>query len=236
MCLALLNEKVSTLKVIDPLEQDITNFLASDLDLLKQIESTKRLAELQKAYDEAMDSNIRIASIEEPLTKTRESYRDIALRAAICYDVVNCLKDLNVNYSLSFGQFNELFEEALHQFERFSTQQVIGKLTYSIFECTSRLMTEADRRVFSLLLAFEIEAAAGRLRVGEREFCIATSYGAMFMQALSGRAIAESKIWTTKKTFDWMNEEQYINLQVFIFIIIIIIIIISLLFSKKPDI
>lgn len=48
-------EKVETLKIIDPLEQDITNFLASDLDLLNNVEPTKKLSDLKKLYDEAVD-------------------------------------------------------------------------------------------------------------------------------------------------------------------------------------
>ena len=112
---ALLYEKVNTMKVIDPLEQDITDFLASDVDLLNNIESTKKLGDLKKAYDEAMDSNIRIAAIEEPLNKTRESFREIAVRASICFDVVSTLKELNLNYSLSFKQLSGLFDELLHE-------------------------------------------------------------------------------------------------------------------------
>ena len=48
-------EKVDTLKIIDPLEQDITDFLASDVNLLKSVEPTKKLSDLKKMYDEAVD-------------------------------------------------------------------------------------------------------------------------------------------------------------------------------------
>lgn len=51
----ILKEKVDTLKIIDPLEQDITNFLASDVDLLNNVEPTKKLSDLKKLYDEAVD-------------------------------------------------------------------------------------------------------------------------------------------------------------------------------------
>lgn len=46
---------MDTLKIIDPLEQHITNFLASDINLLESMEPTKRLSELKKLYDEAVD-------------------------------------------------------------------------------------------------------------------------------------------------------------------------------------
>jgi hypothetical protein len=52
-------EKVNTLKIIDPLEQDITDFLASDIDLLSSSEPTKRLSDLKKLYDEAVDRYLK---------------------------------------------------------------------------------------------------------------------------------------------------------------------------------
>lgn len=55
----LLQEKVNTLKIIDPLEQDITNFLASEIDLLNSVEPTKRLSDLKKSYDEAVDRFVK---------------------------------------------------------------------------------------------------------------------------------------------------------------------------------
>ena len=46
---------MNTLKIIDPLEQDITDFLASEVDLLNSVEPTKKLSDLKKLYDEAID-------------------------------------------------------------------------------------------------------------------------------------------------------------------------------------
>jgi len=114
----LLQEKVNMLKVIDPLEQDITDFLASDVDLLNSVEPTKRLSDLKKLYDEAIDSNVRIEIAEEPLIKTRESYREIASRGAICYDVILAMKEIDLNYILAFEQFKSTFDASLYQFER----------------------------------------------------------------------------------------------------------------------
>jgi hypothetical protein len=61
---------------------------------------------------------MRIEIAEEPLLKTRESYRQIATRGAICYSVVECLKEINSNYVLSFNKFMHIFNECLFQFER----------------------------------------------------------------------------------------------------------------------
>ena len=114
------------MKIIDPLEQDITNFLASEVDFLHNVEPTKRLSDLKKAYDEAIDSNFRIENAEEPLIKTRESYREIALRGAICYEVITCLKNMNASYAYPFQQFVKLFDDALFQFERFAIIHILN--------------------------------------------------------------------------------------------------------------
>jgi hypothetical protein len=64
-------------------------------------------------------SNLRIEAAEESLIKTRESYREIAQRASVCYDVIASLKEINPNYILSYQQFSELFDDSLYQFERY---------------------------------------------------------------------------------------------------------------------
>lgn len=110
--------------MIDPLEQNITDFLASDIDLLNSVEPTKKLSDLKKLYDEAIDTNIRIEVAEESLIKTRESYREIAQRGAICYDAILVMKEIDYNYILSFEQFQNAFDASLYQFERFVISQL----------------------------------------------------------------------------------------------------------------
>ena len=91
---------------------------------------------------------------------------------------------------------------------------MIGKLTQTVFTNVSRILNESDRKIYSILLSMEIESAAGRLRAGEREFIISPVYGAYFMQAITGKQISDSKHWSSKKPFDWMTDEQFLNLQV----------------------
>jgi hypothetical protein len=93
---------------------------------------------------------------EEPLIKTRESYREIAVRGAICYDVISSLRELNANYVFANNQFMAIFDEALYQFERSSTPQVIGKLTDGVILWQNRMMNESDRKVFAILLSTEV--------------------------------------------------------------------------------
>jgi dynein heavy chain len=155
---------------------------------------------------------LRIEIAEEPLIKTRESYREIALRGAICFEVIASLKALNCNYMLSFKKFKSIFDDSLYQFERSSTPQVISKLTLNIYNCVARMLSESDRKMFVILLSMEIEAAAGRLRPGEKEFVIAPAFG-LALQTMLNKQLSEHKYLTHKKPFDWMSEEQFQNLQ-----------------------
>jgi hypothetical protein len=102
------------------------------------------------------------------------------------------------------------------------------------------MMNETDKKVYALLLSFEvisrisffskdlivsqnifknvlnikIEAASSRLRLGEREFVISPSYGANFIQTVTSKPYIDHKLWQIKKSFDWMLDEQFQNLQV----------------------
>ena len=68
--------------------------------------------------------------------------------------------------------------------------------------------------LYSIYTIFQIEASANRLKPGEREFIISPLYGAMLMQATTNKQMTEHKYWANKKPFDWMLDEQFLNLQV----------------------
>ena len=57
---------------------------------------------------------------------------------------------------MSFREFETLFEESIYQFERSSTPQVIEKLTSSVFANVTRMMSDADKKLFSILLSVEV--------------------------------------------------------------------------------
>jgi dynein heavy chain len=78
----------------------------------------------------------------------------------------------------------------------------------------SLMITEHDKKIYAILLAMEIEATSDRINPGEKEYIISPSYGAAVMQSISGKQMTEHKYWQNKKPFDWMNEDQFSNLQV----------------------
>ena len=60
----------------------------------------------------------------------------------------------------------------------------------------------------------KIEASSNKLKPGEREFIISPIYGANLMQTITNKQMIDHKYWSTKKPFDWMLDEQFLNLQV----------------------
>lgn len=52
------------------------------------------------------------------------------------------------------------------------------------------------------------------MRPGEKEFIISPLFGAMVIQTLTNKNMTEHKHWSAKKPFDWMSDEQFLNLQV----------------------
>ena len=59
-----------------------------------------------------------------------------------------------------------------------------------------------------------MEDSGKKIHPGEKEFIISPSYGAAIMQALTNKQMVDHKYWSYKKPFDWMSDEQFVNLQV----------------------
>ncbi|CAF1032650.1 unnamed protein product [Adineta ricciae] len=218
----LLQEKVDTLKIIDPLRQNITNYLASDtINLLQSVEPTKRLSDLKKAYDEAIEGSKRVALQEESLFKTRNSYRRLALRAATCYNTLHYLQQLIPEYVMPLEHFLDLFDSCIFQSEKHSMNNVMTDLTKSAYMTIYRMLNDRDRRVFSIYFAMEIESFNRRqnqqfdsnLPSGEREFIVSPAWAATLLQKRSARASNEHRFLSYKKPFDWMTDEAFQNLQ-----------------------
>ncbi|CAF3351101.1 unnamed protein product [Rotaria sp. Silwood1] len=219
---ALLQEKVDTLKIIDPLRQNITNFLASDsLNLLQSVEPTKRLSDLKKAYDEAIEGSHRVAVQEENLFKTRNSYRKLAQRAATCYNIMHYVRQLSSEYVMPLEHFIDLFDSCIFQSEKHSMGAVMTEITKNAFITIYRTLNDRDRRVFAIYFAMEIESFNRRqnqqldsnIPTGEREFIISPTWAIALLQKRGARLPNEHRFWSYKKPFDWMTDEAYQNLQ-----------------------
>lgn len=68
--------------------------------------------------------------------------------------------------------------------------------------------------MFLLTLLSQLEDSAGRVGIGEREFLISPVLGSATMTALKQtEGPLSSAAAQTKKPFDWMQDEQFNNLQ-----------------------
>lgn len=64
-----------------------------------------------------------------------------------------------------------------------------------------------------MLCFAQMEDCAGRVGIGEREFLISPSFGALVMtSAVRNTDSASDKKFSKTKPFDWMQEDQYSNL------------------------
>ena len=103
--------------------------------MLQSVEPTKRLSDLKKAYDDAIEGYLNefnttditfflfcrshhVILQEESLFKTRNSFRKLAQRAAICYNTVHYLRQLSPEYVMPLEHFIDLYDSCIFQSEK----------------------------------------------------------------------------------------------------------------------
>ena len=90
---------------------------------------------------------------------------------------------------------------------------VVEKLLQNAFFYFARGLFEEDRPIFTILVALEVEDSVEKLGIGDREFVISPSFGASIKQLVNPNWEAPPKT-SGKKPFDWLQDDQYHNLQV----------------------
>ncbi|XP_055889444.1 dynein axonemal heavy chain 8-like isoform X3 [Biomphalaria glabrata] len=206
-------EKQENMEMSEKIECQMKDQLSSDVRLMNDLLATKKLSELRKQFEETQESQSRVLTAEDSIYKARESYRQIAQRAAVCFDTTQYLREINGLYQSSFKQFVTVYQTAIAHSERSSMKAVIDRLTYSSFLTAARGLLERDRVVFALLLAIEVEDSLGNVGPGEREFVISPNFSSVVMSAM-GSNNTDSHIMQVKKSFDWMTDDQFHNLQI----------------------
>ncbi|KAK3577475.1 hypothetical protein CHS0354_032326 [Potamilus streckersoni] len=207
-------ERQENLQMLFRLEKQMKENLASDVVLIRNLPATKKLAELKKQYDETEENLARVANSENSIQKSKEGFRQIAQRAAVCFDVSQYMREINPLYQISYSCFLRLFEGAIAHSERIPPKQVLEKVTSTAYNYTARSLLERDRFIFALLLAIEVEDSNKNINCGEREFLISPNFSSVVMTSLGFIPPPDSKIPQTKKPFDWMTDDQFHNLQV----------------------
>uniref|UniRef100_A0A2C9K4Z2 AAA+ ATPase domain-containing protein n=1 Tax=Biomphalaria glabrata TaxID=6526 RepID=A0A2C9K4Z2_BIOGL len=206
-------EKQENMEMSEKIECQMKDQLSSDVRLMNDLLATKKLSELRKQFEETQESQSRVLTAEDSIYKARESYRQISQRAAVCFDTTQYLREINGLYQSSFKQFVTVYQTAIAHSERSSMKAVIDRLTYSSFLTAARGLLERDRVVFALLLAIEVEDSLGNVGPGEREFVISPNFSSVVMSAM-GSNNTDSHIMQVKKSFDWMTDDQFHNLQI----------------------
>ncbi|BFZ10055.1 hypothetical protein BsWGS_13094 [Bradybaena similaris] len=234
---ALRKEKQDNLEMLEKLEDQMRNQLSADVGLMSDLQTTKRVIELQQHFDETFESLAQIEASENSILKARDSFRAIAQRAAVCFDTAQYMRYVNPLYQTSYKQFVSIYKASIAHSERSSVKAVIDRLTYSAFLLAARGLLDKDRFLYALLLAIEVEDSQGNVGLGEREFIISPDLSSAVMSAatasqsldsnvlqsdLSSAVMSaatasqslDSNVLQSKKPFDWMTDDQFHNLQI----------------------
>ncbi|XP_030850579.1 dynein heavy chain 8, axonemal isoform X3 [Strongylocentrotus purpuratus] len=209
-----LKERISNMKQLDQLEDQMLECLASDNRLLNDLATTKKLADMKKHYDETVESQERVQISENAIHNAREGYRSIARRGAVCFDVSRGMSEVNFIYQTSWQQFLETFDISIKHSERSAAvKAVVERLTYNAFQATARSLLERDRHIYSVFLAMEVEDSIGNVGYGEREYVISPQLGSATMSGLGLSAPSDHRVCQIRKPFDWMLDDQFHSLQ-----------------------
>ncbi|XP_071954985.1 uncharacterized protein [Antedon mediterranea] len=206
-------EKIGNMQQLEELERQMLECLAGDKRLLNDLQTTKKLADMKKHYDETLESQGRVITSERSIRNAKESYRSIAKRGAVCFNVARGLTEINPIYQSSWQQFLQVYDASIKHSERAAVKAVVERLTYSACMTLSRSLLEKDRNIHLVLLAMEVEDSVGNLGHGEREFIISPQFGAAVMSSIGKVVAPDHKIALSKKPFDWMSDNQFQNLQ-----------------------
>ncbi|XP_041462850.1 dynein heavy chain 8, axonemal-like [Lytechinus variegatus] len=209
-----LKERISNMKQLDQLEDQMLECLASDNRLLNDLTTTKKLGDMKKHYDETVESQERVQISESAIHNAREGYRSIARRGAVCFDVSRGMSEVNFIYQTSWQQFLETFDISIKHSERSAAvKAVVERLTFNAFQATARSLLERDRHIYSVFLAMEVEDSIGNVGFGEREYVISPQLGSATMSGLGLSAASDHRVCQIRKPFDWMLDDQFHNLQ-----------------------
>ncbi|XP_071504103.1 dynein axonemal heavy chain 5-like [Diadema antillarum] len=209
-----LKERITNMKQLNQLEDQMLECLASDNRLLNDLATTKKLADMKKHYDETLESQERVQISENAIHNAREGYRSIARRGAVCFDVARGMAEINYIYQTSWQQFLETYDISIKHSERSAAvKAVVERLTYNAFQTSARSLMERDKHIYAVFLAMEVEDSLGNVGFGEREYVISPQLGSAIMNALGLSAPSDHRVCQIRKPFDWMLDDQFHNLQ-----------------------
>ncbi|XP_052825334.1 dynein beta chain, ciliary isoform X1 [Octopus bimaculoides] len=146
------------------------NFLG-DYTLVENLETTKSTAaEIETKVAEAKIT-------EKEINDARENYRPAACRASLIYFLLGDLNKIHPMYQFSLKAFSTVFEKAIEQAELAEdvsgrVVNLIDKITYSVYQYTTRGLFERDKLIFTSQLTFQILLLKNDLNAKELDFLL----------------------------------------------------------------
>ncbi|CAI9715294.1 dynein beta chain, ciliary-like [Octopus vulgaris] len=146
------------------------NFLG-DYALVENLETTKSTAaEIETKVAEAKTT-------EREINDARENYRPAACRASLIYFLLGDLNKIHPMYQFSLKAFSTVFEKAIEQAELAEdvserVVNLIDKITYSVYQYTTRGLFERDKLIFTSQLTFQILLLKNDLNAKELDFLL----------------------------------------------------------------
>ncbi|CAE1271156.1 DNAH [Acanthosepion pharaonis] len=169
----LLQIKEKQSKFLEKAETELITEFCKDIFIMKEMPTLKNLLELVKKYEDLQESLKAVdKDLEIILQQTKDQYILIAKQGALCYNIMQNMKELNPLYQFPYPRFLKMFDSIVSQSDRSLAKSVAEKLLFTSNQKMVQRLLSKDRIVFTLLLAMEIEFNGGRIQAGEREFLI----------------------------------------------------------------
>lgn len=140
--------------------------LLDDLSVMEVLNTSKAKAiEIKEKLESAEETKANI-------NQAREEFRPVASRGSVLYFLIVKMSLVNNMYQTSLVQFLERFDYSLEHADKSPItykriNAIIEYLTYDIFKYKSRGLYEANKFLFVLLMALDIDLQRGTISFAE---------------------------------------------------------------------
>jgi dynein heavy chain len=172
------------------------------------LDDDELIAVLEKTKAQAEEVNLKLKSADEAkrsIDEKREQFRPVATRGAVLYFSIVNIGLVNVMYQTSLDQFLDIFMGSMEKSEKSNlaskrVANIISTLTYDTYRYINCGLFERDKLTFRLLMAMKILVSAGHMRPED-----------IFLFLKAGASLDKNGV--TAKTFDWMSQEVWLNVN-----------------------
>jgi len=169
------NEFTKTLKGLE--ENLLYKLSHAEGNLIEDIELIEGLEQMKVTANEIKAKNAEAVETTKTINITLETYRGVAVRAALMYFVLNQLWVVDHMYQYSLGGFMRVYRKAIekaipHDDVKERVNNVVDSVTFTIFCYASRGLFARHKLCFASQLTFRIMARAGALDHDQFDFLL----------------------------------------------------------------